>query len=164
MKSILPAILIIFLFTISCQNKKNNNNTSNNITPLNKNLELWADTIIYDVLILNPDSTDEWQEQKIKRLNHKKLVDDLFKSVYSGKKTAYNYYTNEPYSINDIKEFEKVYPRKDIGKLQFEECWKYDQNSGNIEKKVYSILVAYTLYKSSGEIRGYKAGFYLKNN
>ncbi len=162
MKSILPATLLILLFIFSCQNKKNDNIISQN-NP-SKKMELWADTIIYDVLVQNPDSTDEWQYQKIKNLNHKKLVDDIFNSIYSGKKPAFNYYTNQPYSIDDIRAFEESYSRKDIGKLQFEECWKYDHCTGHIEKQIFSILVAYTLYDSTGNIRGYKAGFYIKNN
>ncbi len=163
MKSILPAIVIILIISVSCQNKNSNIEKKTSIS-IEEEMELWADTIIYDVLILNPDSTDEWQNKKIKNLNHKKLVDDIFNSIYSGKKSAFNYYTNQPYSIDDIKDFEDSYPRKDIGKLQFEECWKYDQNTGNIKKEIFSILVAYTLYDSTGNIRGYKAGFYIKNN
>ncbi|MCW3804225.1 hypothetical protein [Plebeiibacterium marinum] len=161
-KSILPAILMFLLISVSCQDN-NSNNTDKENNPVKKNLELWADTIIYDVLIQNPDPTDEWQDQKIKHVNHKKLVDDIFSSIYTEKKIAYDYYSNQPYTIDEIREFEEGYPRTDIGKLQFEECWKYDQNTGNIEKQVYSILVAYTLYDSSQNIRGYKAGFYLKN-
>ncbi len=161
MKALLPTILIIIFITVACNHKTEKQIEC--ITPNSNNLELWADTIIYDVLIVNPDSTDDWQEQKLKYLNQKKLVDDLFESIYSGQKKAYNYYTNSEYSIQDIKEFEKDYSRGDIGKIQFSESWLYDKKSGKYIKQVYSILVAYTLYDSSNNIRGYKAGFYIKN-
>ncbi|MCW3788381.1 hypothetical protein [Plebeiibacterium sediminum] len=162
MKTILPTILLIIFTAIAC-----NHNTEKQIVytaPSSNNLELWADTIIYDVLISNPDSTDDWQEQKLKHLDHKKIVDDLFESIYSGQKKAYNYYTNSEYSIEDIKEFEEDYPRSNIGKLQFSESWLYDKTLGKHIKQVHSILVAYTLYDSSNNIRGYKAGFFIKND
>ncbi len=161
MKALLPTILFFIFIAVACNHK-----TEKQIkytTPNYDNLELWADTIVYDVLIMNPDSTDDWQEQKLKYLNHEKLVNDVFESIYSGQKKAYNYYTNSEYSIQDIKEFEKEYSRSDIGKIQFTESWLYDKKSGTHIKQVHSILIAYTLYDSSNNIRGYKAGFYIKN-
>ncbi len=162
MRIFLPTILLVIFFIVGC-NKPKENIHYNSINDYEK-AELWADTIIYDVLIINPDSTDEWQSRKLENLNHSKLVDDLFNSIYSGQKTAYNYYTNAEYSIDEIKDFENSYPRKDIGKLQFSEAWRYDKQTGTYLKQVYSILIAYTLYDSSNNIRGYKAGFYIKNN
>ncbi len=149
----------IFLF--SCQPKTNKDYTQQ--ASDDKDYEVWADTIIYEVLIHNPDSLDEWQSHKIKYLNHKKMVNDIFNSVYAGKKTAYNYYTNEAMSIEDVNQLEETYKRTDIGKLQFSEIWLYNQKNAHLKKEIHSILVAYTLYDSSNKIRGYKAAFYLKN-
>lgn len=128
------------------------------------NSTVWADTIIYDVLINNPDSVDEWATTKVKDVRHKKMVDDLYDLVYSGKKKAYHYYTNKELSIADIKEMEadERFTRNRVGKLQFTETWLYDKNTTELKKQIHSILLAYELYNDSNQLRGYKAAFYLK--
>ena len=128
------------------------------------NITVWADTIIYDVLISNPDALDEWATTKVKDVRHKKMVDDLFDMIYSGKKKVYDYYTNEEMSIADIKEMEadERFPRNRVGKLQFTETWLYDKNTSELKKQIHSILLAYELYNDSNQLRGYKAAFYLK--
>jgi len=128
-------------------------------------LEIWADTITYEVLIQNPDSLNTWETEKLKHVNNKKIVDDLFGLIYTGKKKAYNYYTNDPFSIDEIKEMEtdKFPNRNHCGKLQFTETWAFSEDSARLVKKIQQILVAYEVYNDSNKLRGYKAAFYLKD-
>jgi hypothetical protein len=125
----------------------------------------WADTIIYEVLIQNPDTLNDWENTKVKRVKAQKIVNDLFELIYSKKKVAYNYYTHKPISIKKIKKLEEdeEFLRERVGKLQFTESWKYDKNTGQVQKKIHNILLAYEIYDSSNNLRGYKAAFYLKD-
>lgn len=127
-------------------------------------LEVWADTIIYEVLIHNPDSLNEWESRKVKDVKTQKVVDDLFGLVYSGKKKAYNYFTNEELSIDDIKNMERVKftDRSKFGKLQFTESWTFSADSSRLIKTIHEILLAYEVYNENNELRGYKAVFYIK--
>lgn len=149
---------LLVLCSLGCKDSKTG------LTKLDANATVWADTIIYDVLISNPDSLDEWAATKVKDVRHKKMVDDLYDLVYSGKKKAYHYYTNKELSIADIKEMEadERFPRNRVGKLQFTETWHYDKNTTELKKQIHSILLAYELYNDSNQIRGYKAAFYIK--
>lgn len=128
------------------------------------NTTVWADTIIYDVLISNPDTLDEWGTTKVKDVRHKKIVDDLYAMIYSGEKKAYDYYTNKELTIAQIKEIEadERFPRNRVGKLQFTETWRYNNNNDELKKQIHSILLAYELYNDSNYLRGYKAAFYIK--
>ncbi len=164
MKQYLLGFIIIFtLCLFSCNQKKQKEIYSEDTSTPLANYETWADTIIYEVLVNNPDSSDEWQGKKIKYLNRKKMVDDIFASIYNGKKKAYNYYTNQEMNIAAIKELEDDYKREDVGKVQFTESWFYNTQTGIMQKKIYNILIAYTLYSYDNKIRGYKAAFYVKN-
>ncbi|GAF05496.1 hypothetical protein [Saccharicrinis fermentans] len=52
----------------------------------NDQMELWADTIIYEVLVSNPDPSNEWETAKVKNVKQRQIIDDLFAMVYNGKK------------------------------------------------------------------------------
>lgn len=123
-----------------------------------------ADTIYYPVRIKNLNPEDEWASERIKKLDRKKLVDDIFEAVYSGKATAYNYLTDAPIDANHLKqqENEGELNRDEVAELEFRETWWYDADGNLFEKKVQSILVASALYDSDGSLRGMKALFYVK--
>lgn len=151
-------ITLLLLCLLGCEDNKPAT------SKVGANTTVWADTIIYEVLISNPDTLDEWATTKVKGVLHKKMVDDLFEMIYSGKKKAYHYYTNKELPIVEIKEMEadERYTRNRVGKLQFTETWYYDINTTELKKQIHSILIAYELYNDSNQLRGYKAAFYLK--
>ena len=119
-----------------------------------------ADTIITDVVILN-STEDEWTDYTLRKLDKKTFVDKIFKSVYSGDLKPYEFFHNEPLSIDDIKELEKnpEFSRDKIAKVQFEEAWYYDPKTQKMVKKVHSVMFAYEIYNSLGELKGYKPAF-----
>lgn len=127
---------------------------------------LIADTIAYPVRIKNINPDDEWADVRLKKLNRKKLVDDIFKSIYDGKATAYNYLTDKAYQIQDIKEMEgrDDFTRDNVVELEFREIWWYNGDKSIFKKKVISILVAYAVFEEGGNLRSMKAGFYIKMN
>jgi len=129
-------------------------------------MELMADSITYTVVVKNRDSLDTWADQRLRGLNHKKLVDDLFDAVYEHKATPYDYYTQHPLSINDIKKLESQedFSRDRVGQLQFCEGWYLNAETQQMYKQIHSVLIAYEFFSSDGELRGYKAAFYIKMN
>lgn len=122
-----------------------------------------AESIRYDVVIENPDTLDEWTETRLKGLEREKLIDEIFKAVYSGKVKAYNYYTDKKMSVKQVKEIEKQAESEgtDVAKVQFLEDWYFDPETFNLYKKVHYIMLAYEILDDKGKVRNYKAGFYV---
>lgn len=159
-KSLTLLLILSVLVIASCDNKE----TTSNKDLGNSTMTTWADTIIYEVMIHNSDTLDQWESTKIKNVHTKQIVDDCFNMIYSGNKKAYDYYTHEPISINEVKELEarNDFSRDKIGKLQFTETWRYNNSLNQLQKQVHNILIAYEVYDDQGNLRGYKAAFYLK--
>jgi hypothetical protein len=126
---------------------------------------LLADTIAYPVRIKNIDPNDEWATVRLKNLKNQKFVDDVFDAVYSGKATAFNYLSDEPMTIDKVKELEQRddFKRDNVVELEFREAWWYNADKSVFKKKVLSILVAYAVFDDTGEMR-MKAAFYIKTN
>jgi len=151
-------ILTLYIGMVSC----NLNNKELQVVNLGSedNFTIIADTLISDVLIKNPNN-DEWTNYCLRNLDKKTLVDEIFKSVYKGELMPYEFFKNEPFTIEDIKILEKdpEFSRDRVAKVQFEEAWYYDQENQKMTKKVHSIMLAYEIHNSLGEIRGYKPAF-----
>ena len=122
-----------------------------------------AESIRYDVIIKNPDPDDEWTEACLKGLDSEKLVDEVYKAIYAGKVKAYDYYTDEPMSVNQVKEIEKQAESDgaEVAKVQFLEDWFFDPQTFNFYKKVHYIMLAYEILDKNGNARNYKAAFYV---
>lgn len=147
---------------ISCnRQQKEPSGKASNAQPVTGTGIRIANPIIYDAVIKNPDPDDKWGDEELKNFDKKKLVDMIFKAVYDKKITAYNYHTDEPMSIEDIKALENSgdFDRSKIGKIQFIEDWYFDPESMVMTKKVKSIMIAYEVYNQFDELRGYKAAF-----
>ena len=122
-----------------------------------------AESIRYDVIIKNPDPDDEWTETCLKGLDREKLVDEVYKAIYAGKVKAYDYYTDDPMSVKQVKEIEKQAESDgaEVAKVQFLEDWFFDPVTFNLYKKVHFIMLAYELLDENGKVRSYKAAFYV---
>ncbi len=160
---IIQWVFIISIITAGCNLKQNEPQVIN--LGGDENFIVIADTIINNVVIMNPDN-DEWTEYCLRNLDKKTLVNEIFKSVYAGELIPYEFFNNEVLSIEDIKALENdsTFSRDKIAKVQFEEAWYYDSVNQKMVKKVHSIMLAYEIYNSLGEIKGYKPAFkvYLK--
>lgn len=154
-------LLVLLLVIISCNNSKQE---SSNIEF--SNTELIADTIFYPVKIRNIDSTDKWADTRLRKLDRKRLVDEIFSSIYSGKATAYNYLSNKPYSKSEIEALEQRegFNRDNVVELEFREKWWYNPDNSGFKKEVLSILVAYVVFDEFGDASRLKAAFYIKMN
>ncbi len=120
-----------------------------------------ADTIIYDVIIKNPNPYDTWTNQCLQHLKRKEFIDQLFESIYKEEIKAFDIVTQNPLTSNDIKRLEKNgdFSRDKIGKIQFTETWYYDSMHQHIFKKILSVSLGYEVADSNGEIFAYRPVF-----
>lgn len=125
-----------------------------------------ADTVIYDVVIRNPEPDDLWAEECLRQLNREALVDMIFNAIYRQELLPYDYFSNRVLSVNEIKELEKdpEFSRTNIGRIQFMEEWYFDEENLRMEKRVNSLSLGYEVFDSSGKLRGYKPAFMVKLN
>jgi len=160
-KHILFATMCFAAILQACN--QSGSNSSNTTTELISG-ELLADTIIYTVEIKNYDPNDHWTKECLSKLDRSKMVDQLFESVYQHKAQAYNYMTEAPMSISEVRAIEEQegFSRDQVGKLQFWESWYYDEQQQIMTKKVLAILVSYEATTKDGDFLGHKAAFYIK--
>jgi hypothetical protein len=120
-----------------------------------------ADTIIYQVVISNPNPEDEWTTRCLKGLNRKSLVDSIFNMVYEGKLTAVNHDTHEKITIKQLKDIEKAegFTRDKIGMIQFTEAWYLDPAIRAMTKKVLAMDLGYDYHPGDGDMVVYKSLF-----
>jgi len=163
--------LLIIILIIACITACKQQNSKPSVTGKAKtlkdttllNFQSIAESIRYDVIIKNPDPDDEWTETCLKGLDREKLVNEVYKAIYAGKVKAYDYYTDEPMSVNQVKEIEKQAESDgaEIAKVQFLEDWFFDPVTFNFYKKVHFIMLAYEILDENGNARNYKAAFYV---
>ena len=146
--------LIFFILFSSCQN-------SEKINP--PTLGVPVGEIIYDTFLINRDSTDTWEDECLAKFDRKTLVDKVFENVYNGRIIAYDYFTGEKLSPEQIRKMEKggIFTRKDISKIQFSERWIWDESTVQMRKELISMTIAYEVYNESGVSRGQKPVFKL---
>jgi len=160
-RTFLNTFLILFSAILFSCNTDEQKTINSNYDSQKSNYTIIADTIITDVLIKNSNSQDTWEEYCLRNLNKDILVNRLFKAIYSKELQAFDFFNNDSLSIKDIRNLEKTdeFKRSRIAKIQFEECWLLDKTKLKMQKEVYSIMLAYEIYNSKGEIKGYKPAF-----
>lgn len=162
-------LILLFLILISCRDQDSNNKETVTEKPLKENdannktnnYAIVADTIIYDVVIKNSNTNDYWKEECLKNVDRRKITDIIFKAIYEGRITAYDYFENTPFTIAEIKNLEKEneFGRDRFAQIQFKEEWLFDEINLKMEKKVNSIILGYELYDSENKVKGYRAAF-----
>jgi hypothetical protein len=120
-----------------------------------------ADTIIYDVVIRNPNPDDTWKALCLSRVNYAVLIDSIFNMVYSGRISAFNHETREKLTNRQVQEIEKAdgFSRDKIGMIQFTEVWYLNPAEKSMHKKVISMVLGYDYYTPEGELFGHKPVF-----
>ena len=146
--------LFLVIFFSACQNSENVK-PSAGIVPVGE--------ILYDTFLINRDSTDAWGVECLAKFDRKTLIDKVFENVYKGRATAYDYFTGEKLSIEQIRkmEEEKLFTRKEISKIQFAERWIWDESTVQMRKELISMTIAYEVYNELGVSRGQKPVFKL---
>jgi hypothetical protein len=143
-------LIIVGVLTLSCKNKAASENDT-------IKYEIVADTITYDVVIKNTEKIDPMTDEFLRYLNKTKLIDGIFSSIYSGELKAYDYFSGNKLTIEQIKDIEnsESYSREDIGKIQFTEIWYYNKDNSVFKKNVLSMTLGLEQYNDDGTLRGY---------
>jgi hypothetical protein len=120
-----------------------------------------ADTIIYQVIISNPNPDDAWTTECLRGLKRKVFIDSIFNMVYAGKLTAVNRETHEKLTLKQLKEMENAagFSRENIGMIQFTEAWYLDPSTRAMTKKVLAMDLGYNYISSEGDLIAYKSLF-----
>jgi hypothetical protein len=159
LKPVLTILIFIPLCLPACHDQKKKAETT--ISPAADTISegiLLADTIIYDVLISNPNPDDAWATKCLSRLNRKALIDSIFSMVYQERATAYNFETREKMTVKQVKKMELTagFTRDNIGMIQFTEAWYLDPESAAMTKRVIQLVLGCNFYTSDGELFGHK--------
>ena len=162
-------LLMMFSLILACESGIDHKNEKIEIPPVKSGAFytdvadsgqsiILAPSIIYDVIIKNPDSADYWTDECLQELDIEAMSNIIFNAIYNGKLVPHDYNTESPISLKEVKEFETEYLRKRIGKMQFSEEWYFNETSMEFGKRVNAIMLAYELYENDSTVKGYKAG------
>ncbi len=125
-----------------------------------------SDPISYDVVTkcyIHGD--DGWDSLRVANTNTLAVANAIFQAVYKGRLTAIDYFSEQPMSIEQVKEIEKNNPRETIGKIMFTERWYFSENTLQFSKKVESVTLGYEIIDSlDGELHGFKPAFMVNLN
>lgn len=102
-----------------------------------------ADPITYDVKIKNYIPNDSWEEERLANTNVKAITNALFQAVYKGKLQPYDYVSEQPITIDKVKEMEKKFRRDEIGMVMFTERWFFSENTLQFTKIVTRMTFGY---------------------
>ena len=104
---------------------------------------------------------DNWQDLSLKNVNQKYLINYILKKIDNEELIPRDHITNEPFSKKKFNKLIKSseFSQDRISKIQFEEIWYLDAEKNIIEKQIISMIFAYELFDSKGELRGYRAAF-----
>lgn len=157
MKNSLFVVLALPLFFIACTNKKPAESK-----PVYSDSTMGfiiADTIIYDVNIVNKNPDDQWSSQRLKKLERKLMIDNIYDLVYSGQAKAYNHTTGEKLTIRQVQELELTpgFNRENVDMVQFKEIWYMNPDQKSITKKVLSMVLGTQVYTSDGQFLANRA-------
>lgn len=158
LKPVLIFLILIPLCLPACHDQEKADTTISQVAGASSKGILLADTIIYDVMISNPNPNNTWAAKCLSRLNRKALIDSIFSMVYMERATAYNFETNEKLTVKQVKKMESAtgFSRDSIGMIQFTEAWYLDPASSNMTKRVISLVLGSNFYASNGELFGHK--------
>lgn len=122
-----------------------------------------ADPISYNVDLKNYNPNDEWKNEALSKTDRMALANAIFQAVYKGRLTAIDYFSEEPMTIDAVKELEKKYNRSEIGQIMFTEKWYFSESNLTFTKKVESITLAYERKDlKTGENHGFTPAFMVK--
>lgn len=122
---------------------------------------LIATDIVTEIVIRPDPEGDPWETEKVAGYKGDVMVEGIFKRIYEGSFTVYDYHSGEPLKAADVKKIEEEFnnDRSKIGKLSFTEDWYYYPAENRVEKKTKSVTFGYELYNNLGKVFAYKAAF-----
>lgn len=118
-----------------------------------------ADSIMYIANVKNANLADAYyMDEWLGGAKVNVLANTIFKAVYDKRLKPYSYITGEEMTIDEVKELEAEFNRKNIGQILFTEDWYFDEEKLQMHKTVNSIMLAYFTFDDDGNVKGNKAG------
>lgn len=156
-------LLILAVIAFSCKER----NAIHKPTPPLTTPETPAGAVIvaHDIvteIIIKPDPEgDPWDIERVSGYTGSDFINDIFKKIYDGSITVYDYHSGEALSISDVRKIESEFDndRSRIGKLSFIEDWYYYPVTNRLEKRTRSVTFGYELYNNLGKVYAYQAAF-----
>jgi hypothetical protein len=175
---IIPIMMAAMVALLSaCGNSAKDDNTGGTII---------TEKIEYPVFIKSPypEENGDWWKENIETSKRTEFVEMLMDWAYSGKVGAYDFLTNEPLTVEQVKQIgnerdtirvTKTYPPYDemdtviqqkldlrlIHKIKFLEEWSYNLTDHSFSKKVLGIAPTLTMYDDSADLKGYRPLFWM---
>lgn len=170
-KKIFFSFLVISyaLFLPSC---KQEDKTTENKTVASQDSTkvLWAELVESKTILIKPESWEEdyWNSVN-KNMDKNKLFSTIVDAVLSGKKQAYDLFTDSLLTIDQVKEklagnAEKKINAEDLSMIRMREKWLFDDAKFKLEKQVTRIDLLLKKLDETGEYVGDKALFYVNLN
>jgi hypothetical protein len=136
--------------------------------------ELWAGLVESNTSLVMPEGWDEeyWKSVN-KNTNINKLFNTVVDAVLSGKKQAYDIFTDSVLTVQQVAEMvgksgntaegasEKKVNADDLSLIRMREKWVFDKEKFKLEKQVTRIDLVYKKLDENGEIIGNKPLFYV---
>jgi hypothetical protein len=155
---ILSSFSLLLLFEMCREQSNDNVSAPYSLIPDSTHTTIIADTIIYEVIIQNPNPGNEWNNERLQGLNRSALIDSIFEMIYMEKVPAYNHETNEKLTPRQVHKMEsdQKFNRDDISMIQFTEVWYLNPGMASMTKKVISMVLGKNFYTTDGELFGYE--------
>ena len=110
-----------------------------------------ANPITYQFNVKNYNPDDDWTEGCLAKTNMNALAACIYQAVIKGRLQAYDYFSEEPLSVDSVKAIDKKYKRKSIGQIQFEEDWYFDEKNLRFYKDVKALTWGYENHEGTNE-------------
>ena len=166
---------IVLVNSCSTDNNQTTESSNNNNTESMVNNDVWAEVVEAKTIFIKPEGwDDEYWNSVNKNLNKDALFNTIVEAVLSGKRKAYDIFTDSLLTINEVKELvqtnasdsvnqynEVKIGANDLSLVRMREKWTFDKEKFRLEKKVIRIDLVYKKLDTSGEYIGDKPLFYV---
>lgn len=163
-------------FLICC--KQDNNRESESSVPIDTTKkELWAELVETNTMLVKPEGwDDEYWKSVHKNMNSSQLFNTIVDAVLTGRKKAYDIFTDSVLTIDEVKEMVNTgqtvsantqaltISADDLSLIRMREKWIFDKEKFSLEKRVSRIDLIYKKLDENGEYIGDKPLFYVHLN
>ncbi|MCE9539453.1 MAG: hypothetical protein K8R85_09575 [Bacteroidetes bacterium] len=167
------AISLVCVFTRCTQESKTVENKAVESSDLTK--DVWADLVESKTILVKPESWEEeyWNSVNV-NMDKNKIFNTVVDAVLSGKKQAYNLFTDSLFTIDEVKamvdkngsvnteatELKKI-SADDLSMIRMREKWMFDKENFKLEKQVTRIDLLFKKLDETGQYIGDKPLFYI---
>ncbi|MBL7893077.1 MAG: hypothetical protein JNL63_10630 [Bacteroidia bacterium] len=156
-------------------------------TPAPPNMKQWAEQVESSINLSVPEdwAPEDWNNV-FRNIDHKSIYADVIDAVLSGKQTAFNFFTNAAFTLDQVKAilekkvtvlnkdslaknaetriiYENIGPNT-ISLMRVREKVWFDKDNFKLERKPTALILYVNHYSEDGTFVGYQPLFYVKLN